>query len=185
MIIINSGCEALFIKEESDMKDLVKRTTTSPMGRLFGLSRFHDNFFSRLESLMDEVWNGFNLDADLFDQIQPKGAFPKINVKDSKCEYTVDIAAAGFDKNDVQLELKDNALFIKADKKEEEEAQEDGGVWLRREIAQRSFRRIVRFPEQVDPNEINCKYKNGIISCSIGKVIHEPEKNDVVKITIN
>lgn len=167
------------------MKDLIKRTETSPMGRLFGLSCFHDNFLSRFDSLMDEVWNGFNLDAGLFDQIQPKGSFPKINIKDTACDYEIDIAVAGFSKDDVQLELKDNSLFIKADKREEDGEQEKDGTWLRREIAQRSFRRVIKFPEQIDKNKIECKYENGIINCSIGKVICEPEKDDTIKITVN
>lgn len=167
------------------MKDLVKRTETSPMGRLFGLSRFHDDFFSRFETLMDDVWNGFSLDASLFDQIQPKGAFPKVNVRSTDCDYKVDIAVAGHDKDDVELELKDNALFIKADKQEESGEKDEDGTWLRREIAQRSFRRVVKFPEQVDPEKIDCKYENGIISCSIGKVQCEPEEDNSIKIKID
>lgn len=161
------------------MKDLVKRTESSPMGRLFGLSRFHDDVFS----LMDELWSGFSLDANVFDQIQPKGNFPKVNVKSTECDYKIEIAVAGFDKDNIELELKDNALFIKADRKEEDGEQEEDGTWLRREIAHRSFRRVVQFPEQIDSNKIDCKYENGIISCSIGKVQCESEE-DVVKINI-
>jgi HSP20 family protein len=165
------------------MKDLVKRTDTSPMGRLFGLSRFHDDFFPRFGALMDEMWSDFSLDATLFDQIQPKGALPKVNVKSTDCEYKVDIAVAGFDKGDVELELKDNALFIKADKQDEAGEQDEEGTWLRREIAQRSFRRVVKFPEQVDTEKIDCNYENGVISCSIGKVQCEPE-DATIKIDI-
>ena len=166
------------------MKDLIKRRSTSPMGRLYGLSRFHDGFFDRFDKWFDEVWGDFSLDASLFDQIQPKGAFPKVNVKSTECDYKVDIAVAGFNKEDVELELKDNALFIKADRKQEASEEDDDGTWLRREIAQRSFRRVVSFPEQVDPEKIECGYENGVISCSIGKVQCDPEEDDTVKIEI-
>jgi HSP20 family protein len=169
------------------MKDLVRRTITDPMDGRLGLSRFRNDlsdWMSVFNSAFDEIWDGNRLDIALFDQIQSKVKFPKVNVKSTDDAYEVDIAVAGFSKDDVRLELKENALCIRADKKAEDGEQEEDGTWLRREIAQRSFRRLIKFPEQVDTDKIECKYENGVISCSIGKVIQDQTEDDTIKIDI-
>lgn len=143
--------------------------------------------FRRFDNLLGELWDMFDnfaketrLSTRVFDEIQPRGAFPKVNVIDNPESYDVEIAVAGFNKDDVSLELKDNALFIRADKEQCNE--EDCKNYLRREIASRSFRRVVHFPVEINVEDISAKYDNGIISCRIGKA--EAEKPSCVKIEI-
>ena len=171
--------------DKKDEKSLV--SSGSPMSRMYALSQFdnffkeiHDSFWSRFDNLFDK----WDLDMQAFDQLQPKGSLPKVNVVDNEKSYDVEIAVAGFDKDDVELELKDNALFIKADKREEkcDGDDEECKNYLTREIASRSFRRMIVFPAEVNVDDISAGYENGIISCKIGKA--QEELPSSVKISI-
>jgi len=163
------------------MKDLIRRRNAGPMGRPFAKGRFPD-IFSEFNDIVQHFWNDSNWDTRIFEEIQPKGRFPKVDVRSTDTGYIVDIAAAGFDKSDVSLELRDNCLLIKANKSEEDE--ESDGTYIYREIAKRSFSRVVRFPEKIDVNDVECNYENGIVTCSIGKLKAEKNKESV-KIEIN
>lgn len=164
-------------------KDEKSLVNSDSMGGMTGLSRLDDVFkevFDPFWRRFDSLFNSWDLNMETFEKLQPKSSFPKVNVIDNATSYEVEIAIAGFDKDDVELELKDNALLIKADRKEEQ-SQEDKR-YLRREIAQRSFRRCVVFPSEVDAENISAKYNDGIIKCSIGKI--EPEQPEKIKISV-
>jgi HSP20 family protein len=157
------------------------------MSRLFALNRFDKFFedsFAPLFKRFDDIWKDWDLSMEAFDKLQPKGSFPKVNVIEKEGSYDVEIAVAGFDKDDVSLELKDNALMIKADKHVETpcEDEEECSKYLTREIAHRSFRRTVVFPSEVNTEDISAKYENGIITCCIGKL--EEDKPTNIKIDI-
>jgi len=132
----------------------------------------------RLRNDMDELFDGFLSDffrtpaMRVFDDIQSNTSFPKVNVSETDEDYGVEIAIAGFDKNDVKLELKDNTLFISADKKEELENESKN--YVRKEISSRSFQRALRFPCKVTDN-VSAEYKDGIIHVNIAKDVVEDE----------
>jgi HSP20 family protein len=136
-----------------------------------------------LDALFDNFWNDFLdtkwVSVGIFEDIQPKGSFPKINVSENDDEYNVEIAVAGFGKDDVKLELKDNTLSISAEKKEEEG--ESDTKHLRREISYRSFQRAVRFPCKVIADKSEASYKDGVISFKVAK---ENEKDPNCGVTV-
>ncbi|MCK9474273.1 Hsp20/alpha crystallin family protein [Sulfurimonas sp.] len=164
-------------------KDLILKDSY-PLGSLFNFGRFND-LVENMYSFMDYAWNNWSISTEVFETLQPKGSFPKINVFETDKDYTVEIAVAGFEKDDVNLELKDNCLFIKSDKKEETCSEEDPDKkCLMKEVSYRSFRRVIRFASDVDTNVIDCNYKDGIIKCVIGKKIPEKIEEEVTKIEI-
>ena len=141
----------------------------------------------RLRDDMDEMFESFFADIfktpamKIFEDVQPSASFPKINVSETDTDYNVEIAVAGFEKDDVNLELKDNTLFISADKKSEKDQEEKN--YIRKEISSRSFRRAVRFPCEIT-EDVNAKYKHGIINVVIKKAV-ESEKEKSIKINIS
>lgn len=163
-------------------KDLVVRNSTAPTGSDYFVSRFHD----AVDDIFGRFWGDFpRFDMKLFDEIQPmRSNFPAVDVYSTDEDYQVEIAVAGFNKDDIELELKDNTLLIKADSSSECEDSDEKGKCLRKEIARRSFRRAVRFPEKVDSEKIDCSYKDGIIHCAIGKVVPDEVEDGTVKIEI-
>lgn len=170
--------------EKKDKQEITPATPDS-LNRMFALRRF-DDLFTEVHDLFwdrfDKMFEDWDLNMKIFDQLQPKGSFPKVNVIDNEKNYTVEIAVAGFNKDDVQLELKDNALLIKADQSNECKDGDDCKNYLRREIAHRSFRRVISFPAEIDSEAVDAKYDSGIITITVGKVVEE--KPESVKIEI-
>jgi HSP20 family protein len=157
-------------------KDLVRR---SDFGGFFP-ARFND-LFDAFNKLMDEGWD------NKYFELQRKTSFPKVNVLETADTYEVEIALAGFNKEDVELELRENCLYIKVEKTDKCRCVDDcecndNKNYLVREIAHRSFRRCLQFPMSIDTSKISTNFKRGVLSCTLGKeIIDKPE---VVKIDI-
>jgi HSP20 family protein len=115
--------------------------------------------------------------------MQSKTSFPKVNVVETDNAYEIDVALAGFDKEDISMELKENCLCIKADKKEDSVEEDADKKYLMREISSRSFRRVLNFPKKVLTDNIECSFEGGVVKCVLQKKeLPEPEKS--VKIDI-
>lgn len=140
-----------------------------------GLNSELDNLIKSTNEILDRFWDNRNLDSNFFLSnftATTENKFPKVNLQDMGDSYKVEIAVAGFDKDDVDLEFKDNGLYIKAFQNNENTDEDSEGNYVMREIAQRSFRRFVPLPEKVDKNQINddcVSYNNGIITCTFPK----------------
>ena len=144
-------------------KDLVNYSA-SPLRRLFEVGRFSDIF-----NEFDKLWDSWDIDVKTFSDLQPKSVFPKVNVSETDDSYEVEIALAGFDKSDISLELKDNSLLVKADKKEDISEEDKDKKFLMREISSRSFRRVLNLPKKVLCDDIDCSHKDGVIRCVLKK----------------
>lgn len=150
----------------------------SPLSELFKVSRFGD-----ITKRFDDLWKIWDYDMQTFMDLQPKTAFPKINVAETDTSYEVEVALAGFEKEDINMELKDNCLYIMADKKEEVSSEDSDKKYLMREISSRSFRRALNLPKKVEENDIECSFKDGTVRCVLKKEAVKV-KDDTVRILI-
>ncbi len=163
------------------MKDAVKRHNSSLS--VFNDGHFND-LFTMMHNFMDRAWDDWDLTGDAFYALQPKATLPKINVAETESAYEIEIATSGIDKDDLKLEFKDSCLFIKADKSEDKEFDDDEKKWLRREISSRAFRRSIKFPIKIDSSSITSTYNDsrGVVVCILPKV--KKEELGTVKINI-
>lgn len=162
------------------------------MGTLFNLNRlFNSPSFDELFELGDAfktAWPricGLGFDEECFD-IQPVDrGFPKVNVDELDGSYEVEAALAGFGKENVQLELKENKiLVISCDKKEEKEEKDEDKKTLLKELSSRSFRRVLNFPDNIDVENISSTLEEGVLKISLPKIKKEEEESSSVKIDI-
>lgn len=160
-------------------KDLVT-WSRSPMRRLHTLNRFSNifDFFKEFDSFSDN----WDLDMKTFTDMQPKANFPKVNVSETDDAYEVEIALAGFNKEDISMELKDNCLCVKADK--QLESSEEHKKYLMREISSRSFRRALNFPVKIMTDEVSCVHEDGIVRCILRKEPPKKIEDNIIKIEI-
>jgi len=159
-------------------KDLVVYPGSN-LSRIVDLGRFGG---MDLIEEFDRLFRGWDLDMKAFTDMQPKSAFPKINVAETDEAYEVEVALAGFDKDDISLELKDNCLCVKADK--QQEVVEEEKKYLMKEISSRSFRRALNLPQKVLTDEIECSHKDGVITCVLKKEGQVEPKDNTIKIDI-
>ena len=120
------------------------------------LNNFVDELFSDIPVLFK---NGNN-------QSQWNG-FAPVNIKETEKNYSIDVAAPGFDKADFKVSLDQDILTISAEKKDE--VKKEGEKEIRREHSSRSFKRSFTLDEKIDAAAIEAKYVNGVLTLNLPK----------------
>lgn len=109
---------------------------------------------------------------DLFDDFFTKNsaALPdfRTDIKKSGDNYILEAELPGFNKEDINLEVKDSVLTISAEHKEEKEEKDEKGNYLRRERRYGSFSRSFDVTG-VDEKNITAGYENGILTLTLPK----------------
>lgn len=119
---------------------------------------FDDSFDRMFDDAFRGLWDGNELAT--FD------AF-KTDVIDQGDKYLLQAELPGFDKSDINIDLKDNLLTISASHKEEKD-EEDKNKYIRRERYYSSYSRSFRVND-VEAGDIDASYNNGILEVSFPK----------------
>jgi len=95
------------------------------------------------------------------------GAYPPVNITETKEGYQVDLLVPGLSKEDFKISLENKVLTVSAEKAAE--AKDENKKQLRREFSFRSFKRSFTVSEHVDAEKIQAKYENGVLKLQIAK----------------
>ena len=120
-----------------------------------------DNVFDHFERMFDD---------DVFANVP---SFPHYNiVKSGKNQYNIELALAGYNKKDIEVNLEDGVLSIKS-KKVEKTDEEDGEI-LHKGIAKRYFSKSFTVADDVEVK--GAELKDGLLSISLERIIPESKK---------
>jgi|TARA_Y100000310_G_scaffold15330_1_gene15341 molecular chaperone IbpA len=121
-----------------------------------------DNMFDHFESMFD---------GDVFSV--PTVNFPPYNiVKTGDFTYDVELALAGYSKDDITVDYADNVLTVKSIKKSDESKDEDGV--LHRGIAKRFFSKAFTIADDVEVK--GAELKDGLLKISMERIVPEGKK---------
>lgn len=95
------------------------------------------------------------------------GWCPAVDIRETDAELIVYAALPGLTKEDVTLEIKDNALVLSGSLKTRG-SEED--VWVRRELPRGEFYRAFSLPADVQPDKAKAAMKDGILEVRLPKV---------------
>ncbi len=98
----------------------------------------------------------------------------KTDIKETKDGYELNIDLPGMEKKDINLELKDGYLTIKANHNQEQEEKDDQGHYLRKERFTGSCSRSFYVGDNVKEEDVHAKFDNGILKLSFPK--EEPKQ---------
>ncbi len=118
-----------------------------------------------LPSFVDEFFGD-----DLFNRFFNENenvTLPSVNIKEGKEDFSIEVAAPGFDKKDFRVDLNNNILEISSEKELKQE--ENDAKIMRREFRYSSFKRTFTLPDTADTDKIKAEYKDGILSITIPK----------------
>ena len=126
-----------------------------------------DNAFDHFERMFED---------DFFTSVP---AFPHYNiVKTADNKYDIEIALAGYNKKDIEVELKEGILTVKS-KKDEKEDTKDGEV-IHKGIAKRYFSKSFTIADDVKVK--GAELKDGLLKVSMERVIPEHRKAKTIDI---
>ena len=122
------------------------------------LSFFNPRFTSDLFDVIDRNFSGTESSS--------KCSLPRVDVRETKDEYVLDMELPGSTEKDVEINLKDRILSISSAKEDKKEEKVDG-EWLIRERVSKSFSRSFTLPEDIDSEKVSAGFKNGLLTISI------------------
>ena len=102
-----------------------------------------------------------------FDGESSHGAnwLPAFDVMETDKQYVVRVEAAGLEKSDFSVTVRDGVLTIAGEKKAEDE--KDGNDYTYRESRYGRFARSFRLPDEVNEKKVKASYKNGVLTLSV------------------
>ena len=123
-----------------------------------------------LPALVDRI-NKYSIGMeDYFDRLSELNGtsnnYPPYNlVQVSNVEYRLELALAGFKKEDVKVYTEHGRLFVEGNKEGDEHSPE----YLHRGLAQRSFSRAWNLSDQTEIRSVT--FEDGLLSVTLGKVV--------------
>lgn len=133
---------------------------------MFGqiLSGFETHLFDefrRLESELDQLTGRGSWPIGI--RAVRRGTFPPINVGSTADRVDVYVFAAGIDPKALDISIQQNLLVISGHRASV--AQE--GNYYRRERYDGEFRRVISLPDDVDPERVDAKYRDGVLQVTV------------------
>lgn len=132
------------------------------MFNLMTANRCNHNLFQYLDDIEKSVWSELRTD-----------------VKEEEGHYLLKTDLPGFEKDDIQLEIKDDILIISAKHQEEVEKKEEN--YVRRERRTGSFKRSFDVSD-INTSAIEASYRNGVLELILPK--SEAKEPEALKIEI-
>jgi len=116
------------------------------------------------------LFNSFPVSGEL-----KKGFVSNIREKDKK--FILDFEAPGFDKKDIDISIEDGYLKVSGKKELKNEVKKEDYHLLESSFG--TFERSFKLPENVDIENIDASFKNGMVELSIPKVIEESKVKQI------
>ncbi len=135
-----------------------------------------------IEDLQSDLYRLFDsslLNFPANDQFQ-KNWLPHTDIHDMKDKLVIKTDLPGMEKEDIEVSIEGNTLFIKGEKKHEEKVQDSG--CLRSERFFGHFERSLPLTEDIDTSKVDASFKNGVLTLNIPK--HEGAKPKQIKVKV-
>ena len=100
----------------------------------------------------------------------------KTDVKENENGYMIDIDLPGFNKEDVNVELKDGYLTVTASQSKNNDEQKEDGRYIRKERYMGSCTRSF-YVGNVKPEQVSGRFEKGVLSLNIPKEAPQIEGN--------
>ena len=133
------------------------------------MSLIRSNYFPATTNLFDDLLTRdfWNWGQDNYSN--GRSSLPAVNIRENNDSYVVEMAAPSMSKEDFKIELDGNLLTISSENQEQQEENE-GGKYMRREFSFRSFQRSFQLAKDVvDIDSIQARYENGVLYLTIPK----------------
>ena len=130
---------------------------------MFGsLTNYGDSLFDEFRRMQDELFGRSPWPAGI--RSVSRGTYPPINVGATPEQVDVYLFAAGLDRQTLDISLQQNLLTVAGERKAP--AEKDAGYY-RKERFDGAFRRVITLPEDVDPEQVEASYRDGVLQIHV------------------
>jgi len=117
---------------------------------------------SQINRMFDDLWSGAQWPAETGRMFSPQ-----VEIKETDKEIQVCAELPGIESKDLDVNLSDNELNIRGEKRSERESDEKGRYWSERTYG--SFERTIPLPTEVDGDKAKSEFKNGVLRITLPK----------------
>ena len=144
-------------------KDLSIFNSLSPVSIGF------DDMFAQFESMLGN--GGMTMQSN----------YPPYNIrKTGKDNYSIEVALAGFNKKDVEVEFEDNILTVRTKQLNKSDDQNVDGEIIHKGISQRQFARSFTIADDVKVN--GAELKDGLLTIACERILPYHKKKRLIDI---
>lgn len=156
--------------------NLLQKSNRQPniLRTLDRIRREEDSFSSLIDDLFH--FHGFSP----LGEVKNPNFSPSLDFVNRENDYLIKVETPGIEKEKINVEIDDDYLIIRGEKKDEYENTQDETYVVERSYG--SFRREVKLPSDCEKEKIKADYENGLLSLKIPKVKEKEKKKK--KITI-
>lgn len=131
------------------------------------------DFYDKFSQMFDEMFN-----QDFLPSLNGKFNSLRTDITETKDAYLVEADLPGFSKDDIQIELENNQLTIRAKREESTEMKDDNDKVIRQE---RHFGEFVRsfYIDNVDQDKVEARLDNGVLKLKLPKI--DPDNQGPIK----
>ena len=151
-------------------EEIMNKNALSIFNQLRPVSVGFDNVFNHFEKMFEDDY--FNA---------PTVNYPPYNiVKTGENKYDVEVALAGYNKKDINIEYADNLLTIKSVKDSNSAKKDSESGVLHKGISKRFFSKTFTIADDTEVK--SAELKDGLLKVSLERIIPEAKKPKVIKI---
>jgi HSP20 family protein len=133
-------------------------------------SRMRLSIWPEVDTLQNRLERLFGADFPRFAAETPMQWIPAVDMKETEEAYVLTAELPGMTEQEVDLEVEENVLTIKGEKRSErEEKKEKNGHWHLVERSYGSFARSFTLPPAVDAGKIKAEFTNGVLTVHVPK----------------
>jgi len=134
-----------------------------------------------MNRMFDDLFRGFGL-PNLwgYRDTEPPLLAPRLDIGETDEDIKIAVELPGLDEDDVDITLSDNRLTIRGEKRAERE--EEGRDYHVRERVEGSFRRVLMLPFEVEPEQIEAVFRDGVLTITIPKPKEVQEKQHKIEV---
>jgi HSP20 family protein len=148
-----------------------------PVGTERVLSRPERSPFAFLQQEIDRLFDGFSPNFPTF--TNDLTALPRMDVAETDQAIEVTAELPGLEAKDVQLNLADNILTIRGEKKSEREEKQKDYHLVERSFG--SFARSVQLPDGVKSEDVTAEIAKGVLKVTVKKPAPKQSKQIEIK----
>lgn len=125
-----------------------------------------------LRNYKHPTWNSFwdkEFDKvfDVFTGHKSEFYAPNCEILDTDKSYSISLDVPGLKKEDIQIEVKENHLYITGERKSESKTEKDNVLKTERRYGK--FSRVFTLPQNVNADRIEARFENGVLDVDLPK----------------
>ena len=136
--------------------------------------------FTQLRTEVDRLFESFPFRLPTL-RLGRFATAPALEMTETEKSYKITAELPGIDPENVEVTFEDGILRIAGEKKEEREENERGYRLSERNYG--AFERLIEIPSGANPDKIDAKFKNGVLTIAVAKT--GEDKRNVRRIKVN